>query len=104
MSILDSKLKNDELDLLFNAILELKDIEECYKFFEDVATINEIKSLAQRIHVAQLLKKKKTYTDIIEKTGASTATISRVNRAYNYGAEGYKIVLNRLEKKQKKNK
>ncbi|MGL4850307.1 MAG: YerC/YecD family TrpR-related protein [Clostridium sp.] len=104
MSILDLKLKNDEMDLFFNAILELKDIEECYKFFEDVATINEIKSLAQRIQVAQLLKEKNTYTEIIEKTGASTATISRVNRAYNYGTEGYKIVLNRLEEKQKKNK
>ncbi|MGL4876020.1 MAG: YerC/YecD family TrpR-related protein [Clostridium sp.] len=104
MSILDLKLKNDEIDLFFNAILELKDIEECYKFFEDVATINEIKSLAQRIHVAQLLKDKNTYTEIIEKTGASTATISRVNRAYNYGTEGYKVVLDRLEEKRKKNK
>lgn len=97
MSILDSKLKSEEMDLFFNAILQLENIDECYKFFEDVATINEIKSLAQRIHVAKLLKNKSTYTDIAETTGASTATISRVNRALNYGSEGYNIILERLK-------
>ena len=97
MSLLDSKLKSEEMDLFFNAILKLENIEECYKFFEDVATINEIKSLAQRLHVAKLLKNKKTYTEIAEITGASTATISRVNRALNYGSNGYNIILERLK-------
>lgn len=97
----NSKIKSEELDLLFNAILELKNIDECYKFFEDVATINEMKALAQRIHVAKLLNDKKTYTDIADKTGASTATISRVNRCLNYGSEGYKLILKRLENDKK---
>lgn len=97
MSLLDSKLKSEEMDLFFNAILKLENIEECYKFFEDVATINEIKSLAQRLHVAKLLRNKKTYTEIAEITGASTATISRVNRALNYGSDGYNIILERLK-------
>lgn len=97
----NSKIKSEELDLLFNAILELENIDECYKFFEDVATINEIKALAQRIQVAKLLSDKKTYTDIADKTGASTATISRVNRCLNYGSEGYKLILKRLENDKK---
>lgn len=96
MSSLESKIKSRELDLFFKAILELKDIDECYKFFEDVATINEVKSLAQRLHVASLLKEKKTYSEIAEITGASTATISRVNRCLNYGSDGYNLVLERL--------
>ncbi|MDI3529432.1 MAG: hypothetical protein PWQ23_1251, partial [Thermoanaerobacter sp.] len=74
-----------------------KNIEECYMFFEEIATINEIKALAQRLEVAKMLRQKKTYIEIAEKTGASTATISRVNRALNYGANGYKIILDRLE-------
>lgn len=98
MSTYESKVKSEEMDLLFNAILKLENIEECYKFFEDVATINEVKSLAQRIHVAKLLSEKKTYTEIAEITGASTATISRVNRCVNYGSDGYNIVLERMEK------
>ena len=97
MSSFESKIKSRELDIFFKAILELKDIDECYKFFEDVATINEIKSLAQRLHVAELLKNKKTYSEIAEITGASTATISRVNRCLNYGSGGYNIVLERLK-------
>ena len=99
MSSLESKIKSKELDLLFKAILELKDIDECYKFFEDVATINEVKALAQRLHVANLLKYKKTYSEITEMTGASTATISRVNRCLNYGSDGYDLVLERLKDK-----
>lgn len=98
MSSLDSKIKSDEMDLFFTAILKLKNIEECYKFFEDVATINEVKALAQRIHVAKLLRDKKTYTEIAEITGASTATISRVNKCVNYGSDGYNIVLDRMKK------
>lgn len=97
MSSLESKIKSKELDLFFKAILELKDIEECYKFFEDVATINEVKALAQRLHVAKLLKSKKTYSEIAEITGASTATISRVNRCLNYGSDGYNLILEKLK-------
>ncbi|EKQ52192.1 MULTISPECIES: YerC/YecD family TrpR-related protein [unclassified Clostridium] len=100
MSSLESKIKSKELDLFFKAILELKDIDECYKFFEDVATINEVKALAQRIHVAKLLKYKKTYSEIAEITGASTATISRVNRCLNYGSDGYNLVLDRLKNEE----
>ena len=94
---LESKIKSKELDLFFKAILELRDIEECYKFFEDVATINEVKALAQRLHVAKLLSDKKTYTEIAEITGASTATISRVNRCLNYGSDGYNLILEKLK-------
>ena len=97
MSSIDSKIKGEEMDLLFNAILKLENIEECYSFFEDVATINEVKALAQRIQVAKLLSEKKTYTEIAEITKASTATISRVNRCVNYGTGGYNIVLERLK-------
>lgn len=93
---MDSKIQSKEMDLFFDAILALENKEECYKFFEDVATITEIKALAQRIHVAKLLKNKKTYTEIAEITGASTATISRVNRCLNYGSDGYNIVLDRI--------
>lgn len=95
----DSKIKSEDMDLFFNAILELKNLQECYDFFEDVATINEVKSLAQRIHVAKLLNEKKTYTEIAVITGASTATISRVNRCVNYGSDGYSTILKRLENK-----
>jgi len=95
----DSKIKSEDMDLFFNAILELKNLQECYDFFEDVATINEVKSLAQRIHVAKLLNEKKTYTEIAVITGASTATISRVNRCLHYGSDGYSTILKRLENK-----
>ena len=98
---MNSKIKDESVDFLFKAILSLQTEEECYNFFEDVATINEIKSLAQRIHVAKLLKEKKVYTEIAEKTGASTATISRVNKCLNYGAGGYELILDRLEKIKK---
>lgn len=97
MSSLESKIKSKELDLFFKAILKLDNIEECYKFFEDVATINEVKALAQRLHVATLLSKKKTYSEIAEITGASTATISRVNRCLNYGSDGYNLILEKLK-------
>ncbi len=98
MSEFISKIKSDELDYLFKAILTLKNEEECYRFFEDVSTINELKSLAQRLQVAKMLDEKKTYIEIAEVTGASTATISRVNRALTYGSDGYNIVLDRLSK------
>ena len=88
-----------EYSSLSKAILKLENIEECYKFFEDIATINEVKALAQRMQVAKLLNEKKTYTEIAEITKASTATISRVNRCVTYGTGGYKIVLERLNTK-----
>lgn len=91
-----SKLKSKEMDKLFEAILTLENIDECYRFFEDICTINELKDLAQRLEVARMLNERKTYIEIAEKTGASTATISRVNRCLNYGADGYNLVLRRL--------
>lgn len=91
-----SKIKDKMIDELFEAILCLKDVDECYMFFEDVCTINEIKELAQRFKVAKMLKDKKTYNEIAEVTGASTATISRVNRFLNYGSGGYNLVLSRI--------
>lgn len=96
MNWIESKLKNPELDLFFEAVLKLENIDECYSFFEDVATINELKALAQRIYVAKMLKAKKVYTEIAEITGASTATISRVNKCLNYGTGGYNIALDRM--------
>ena len=88
------------MDHLFEAILCLKDKEECYTFFEDVCTINEILSLSQRFEVAHMLRQQKTYLDIAEKTGASTATISRVNRSLNYGNDGYDMVFARMQGKK----
>ncbi len=95
---MNSKLRDEHTDSLFKAILMLKNVEECYSFFEDICTIAEIKALAQRLEVAKMLRAKKTYTDISEQTGASTATISRVNRCLVYGADGYNVILDRLEK------
>lgn len=92
----NSKFKNQETDELFEAIMKLDNIDECYKFFEDLCTITEIKSLAQRLQVAKLLNEKKTYGEIEIQTGASTATISRISRALNYGADGYNIMLKKL--------
>ena len=92
-----SKLKCEELDYFFKAILELKTEEECYRFFEDILTVTEIKALSQRLQVAKMLKEKKTYIEIADLTGASTATISRVNRALTYGCDGYNLILDRLK-------
>ena len=97
MAEYNSKLQSEDMDFLFNAILSLENIEECYKFFEDVCTINEIKALEQRLQVAKMLKQKRTYLDIASSTGASTATISRVNRSLNYGSDGYKMIFERVE-------
>ncbi len=93
---MNKKIKTEAVDHLFKAILSLKDLDECYMFFEDVCTINEILSLAQRYEVARMLREKKTYLDIAERTGASTATISRVNRSLNYGNDGYDMTFERL--------
>lgn len=95
--VYNSKLANESLDELFDAILLLKDREECYRFFEDICTIKEIQAISQRLHVAKLLKANKTYNEIEVLTGASTATISRVNRCIHYGADGYNIILKRIE-------
>ena len=96
---MNNKIKTASVDFLFDAILSLKDKEECYIFFEDICTINELLSLSQRFEVAKMLTQKKTYLEIAEKTGASTATISRVNRSLNYGNDGYELIFGRLEKK-----
>ncbi|MDT3699319.1 MAG: YerC/YecD family TrpR-related protein [Thermincola sp.] len=91
-----SKLKEPLVDKLFEAVLLLQNDEECYRFFEDICTVAELKSMAQRLEVAKMLEENRTYGEIAEKTGASTATISRVKRALNYGADGYKLVFERL--------
>ena len=95
---MSKKIRTEAVDHLFEAILSLKDKEECYIFFEDVCTVNELLSLSQRFEVAAMLRAQKTYLDIAEKTGASTATISRVNRSLNYGNDGYDMVFCRLDK------
>ncbi len=89
-------IKTPAVDYLFDAILSLNDKEECYAFFEDICTVNELLSLSQRFEVAAMLRAKKTYLEIAEKTGASTATISRVNRSLNYGNDGYDMCFARV--------
>lgn len=101
---MNSKLKNPITDDLFKAILMLDTVDECYNFFEDICTINEIQALAQRWQVAQMLSDHKTYIEIAEHTGASTATISRVNKALNYGSDGYNMMLDRIENKNNSKK
>ena len=101
---MNKKLRTEAVDHLFEAILTLKNIDECYTFFEDVCTINEIQSLSQRFEVAKLLREKRTYLEIAEQTGASTATISRVNRSLNYGNDGYDMVFRRMEQEDQENK
>lgn len=93
------KLKDPATDQLCQAILTLKTMDECYSFFDDICTIAEIKSMAQRLQVAQMLESGNTYHQIEAETGASTATISRVKRCLLYGADGYSMVLNRLKGK-----
>ena len=97
---MSKKIHTEAVDSLFEAILSLKNKEECYTFFEDVCTINELLSLSQRFEVAKMLRDQKTYLDIAEKTGASTATISRVNRSLTYGNDGYEMVFQRMEGKE----
>ncbi len=95
---MNKKLRTEAVDSLFDAVLSLQTREECYSFFEDLCTVNELLSLSQRFEVASMLKDHKTYLEIAEKTGASTATISRVNRSLNYGNDGYELVFDRLDK------
>ena len=99
---IDERLRDKLTDDLFAAILMLKNKDECYRFFEDIATIAEIKAMAQRLEVAKLLKENVTYTAIAEATGASTATISRVKRCLFFGADGYQLVLSRMNHDQEK--
>lgn len=95
-----NKLNKKEVDQLFQAVLKLKTLEECYRFFDDLCTVGEIKSLAQRLEVARMLKEGCTYNQIESETGASTATISRVKRCLHYGTDGYKLALDRLKEEE----
>lgn len=96
------KLQNDNMDFLFKAILSLENEEECYDFFEDLCTIQELKTISQRLVVAKMLSEKCVYTDIVNQTGASTATISRVNRSLQYGCDGYDKIFERIKEKEDK--
>ena len=93
---MNPKTHTEALDHLFEAVLKLESVEECYKFFSDVCTIKELMAMSQRYEVALMLNQKMTYLDIAEKTGASTATISRVNRSLTYGEDGYRLAFERL--------
>ena len=95
---MNSKLKDDSnISFLYQAILLLKNEEECSKFFEDLCTVPELKAMAQRLPVAKMLDEHYVYSDIVTQTGASTATISRVNRSLNYGTDGYEVIFQRLK-------
>lgn len=94
------KIKSESMDLLFEAIVSLESVDECYKFFDDLCTSIELKSFAQRLQVAKLLDEHKVYNNIVTETGASTATISRVNRSLKDGNDGYNIVFDRLKEKK----
>lgn len=93
---MNKKIRTEAVDHLFEAILTLDSKEDCYAFFDDLCTVNELLSLTQRFEVAAMLRQQKTYLEIAEKTGASTATISRVNRSLNYGSDGYEMVFGRM--------
>jgi len=92
-----SKFANEDIELLFEAVLKLETVEECYRFFEDLCTVKEILDMSQRFKVAKMLQKKKPYQQIVDETKASTATISRVNKSLIYGAEGYHLMFNKLD-------
>ncbi len=101
---MNDKLKAKDMDDLFEAVLCLESVEECYAFFEDLCTVLELKALSQRLQVAKMLSEHHVYNDIVSSTGASTATISRVNRSLNYGCDGYDIVFKRMKEKKKNEK
>ena len=101
---MNKKIQTPAVDHLFVFFLCLQSKEECYNFFDDLCTVNELLSLSQRYEVASMLKNHKTYLEIAEKTGASTATISRVNRSLNYGNEGYDLIFERLKKASSESK
>ena len=95
---MSKKIKTEAAKRLFQAVLTLETEEECFTFFEDLCTVNELESLAQRFEVASMLYDKHTYLEVADKTGASTATVSRVNRSLNYGSDGYDMVFKRMKK------
>jgi len=97
---MNEKLRDPQRDTLFQAILNLKDVEDCYRFFDDLCTVNELRAMEQRFHVARMLSQGSIYSDIVAKTGASTATISRVNRCLNYGNDGYRDAIERLKENE----
>lgn len=97
---MEKKLKDKNTDLFFEAILHLETLEECYDFFEDLCTVNELKSISQRIVVAKMLRDKKVYSEIVDETGASTATVSRVNRSLQYGCGGYDLIFDRMKEEK----
>ena len=99
---MSKKIRTEAVDHLFEALLCLENKEECYTFFEDVCTVNEVLSFSQRYEVAKMLREKKTYLEIAEHTGASTATISRVNRSLNFGNDGYDMTFARLKEQETK--
>lgn len=98
---MNRKLQDSNLDLLFKAVLALENEEECYDFFEDLCTIQELKAISQRLVVAKMLSEKCVYNDIVNATGASTATISRVNRSLQYGCDGYDKIFERIREQEK---
>ena len=102
--MMNKKIKTPAVEKLFEAVLSLENMEECFEFFEDICTINELLSLSQRFEVARMLREQRTYLEIAEQTGASTATISRVNRSLNYGNDGYDMVFKRMEEKKEQNR
>jgi len=97
--VVNPKLREPDTDALFRAVLHLRTVDECYRFFEDLTTIGELKALAQRFAVARMLAEGQTYQRIAARTGASSATISRVRRFLTYGADGYVLVLDRLRRR-----
>ena len=99
---MNSKIRSPFVDRLFEYIVTMETVEDCYRLFEDLCTVNEINSIAQRMVVAEMLERKCTYVEIAEKTGASTATISRVNRALTYGMDGYRLAIDRVREQKEK--
>ena len=92
----ESKVRSEQTDLLMEAVLRLESVEDAYRFFEDICTINELHAISQRLQVAKLLSENKTYSEIEAITKASTATISRINKCLTYGADGYQIILEKM--------
>lgn len=95
---MNSKFKDSNVQYLYRAVLALESVEECDKFFDDLCTVPELKALSQRLQVAKMLSEHRVYSEIVQETGASTATISRVNRSLNYGSDGYSAIFERLDK------
>ena len=98
---MNSKIQSKDVDFLFDVILQLQNREECYMFFEDLCTVQELRSLSQRLTVAKMLSEGRVYSDIVKNTGASTATISRVKRSLDYGCDSYSMVFGRMEAEEK---